>query len=105
MQTLTRRQLELLERIARCWESGIAPVVAELAKAMGYAGQSSVTPMLEALQRKGLIEIHGGRRGRQRQLLLTAQGKVLAGQVGLPIVGSIAAGPLSESLQQVDTFA
>jgi repressor LexA len=105
MQVLTKRQTELLERIALCWESGVAPVVSELARDMRYAGQSSVTPMLEALQRKGLIEIHGGTRGRQRQLLLTAQGKVLAGQTGLPIIGSIAAGPLSESLQQADTFA
>jgi SOS-response transcriptional repressor LexA len=74
MQSFTKRQRELLNRIARCWENGVAPVVSLLARDMGYAGQSSVTPMLEALQRKGLIEVLGGVRGRQRQILLTVQG-------------------------------
>lgn len=104
MTPLTQRQNELLGRIANCWESGVAPVVSVLARDMGYAGQSSVTPMLESLQRKGLLEIRGGVRGRQRQILLTAQGKVLVGQGGLPLVGRIAAGPLDEALQQADTY-
>lgn len=105
MNTLTTRQTELLERIARCWEEGVAPVVSELAWAMNYAGQSSVTPMLESLRRKGLIEVLGGVRGRQRQILLTPQGKALTQKPGLPVVGSIAAGPLGESLQNVHLFA
>ena len=105
MSTLTKRQTELLERIARCWQDGVAPVVSELARDMKYAGQSSVTPMLESLQRKGLIEVLGGTRGRQRQILLTPQGKALTQSPGLPIVGFIAAGPLSESLQNVHLFA
>jgi repressor LexA len=104
MATLTKRQNELLSRIAQCWESGMAPVVSVLAQEMGYAGQSSITPMLEALQRKELLEIRGGVRGRQRQLRLTAQGKIAVGQGGLPVVGSIAAGPLGEALQQADVF-
>ena len=104
MNTLTTRQEQLLNLVADCWREGFAPVVAELAQRLGLAGQSSVTPTLESLQRKGFIEIHGGVRGRQRQIVLTARGKVQTHAQGLPVVGCIMAGPLSEALQMANVF-
>ena len=104
MQTLTKRQNELLQRLAHCWSAETPPVVSELAREMGLAGQSSVTPMLEALRNKGYIEIRGGVRGRQRVLSLTAKGKVQTQRPGLPLLGCITAGPLSEALQMADVF-
>jgi SOS-response transcriptional repressor LexA len=89
----------LLQLIARCWEEGHAPVVSELARRLGLAGQSSVTPTLESLRAKGYIEVRGGVRGRQRQIVLTARGKVATQRPGLPLLGCITAGPLSEALQ------
>lgn len=71
---------------------------------MGLAGQSSVTPILEALRSKGYIEIRGGIRGRQRVLTLTAKGKVQTQKPGLPLLGCITAGPLGEALQMADVF-
>ncbi|HVF85587.1 MAG TPA: transcriptional repressor LexA, partial [Abditibacteriaceae bacterium] len=104
MNMLTPRQNQVLQLVADCWREGFAPVVSELAQRLGLAGQSSVTPILEALQRKGFIEIHGGVRGRQRQIVLTTRGKVQTHAQGLPVVGCIRAGPLSEALQMANVF-
>jgi repressor LexA len=104
MNTLTARQEQLLNLVADCWREGFAPVVAELAQRLGLAGQSSITPTLETLERKGFIEIHGGVRGRQRQILLTTRGKIQTRAAGLPVVGCIMAGPLSEALQMANVF-
>lgn len=104
MNKLSQRQNELLQLIAESWREGFAPVVSELAARLGLAGQSSVTPTLESLRDKGYIEIHGGVRGRQRQILLTARGKIQTQALGLPVVGCIMAGPLSEALQMANVF-
>ena len=104
MRTLSKRQNELLQLLAQQWQEGAVPAVSELARAMGLAGQSSVTPILEALRTKGYIEIRGGVRGRQRVLTLTAKGKVQTQKPGLPLLGCITAGPLSEALQMADIF-
>lgn len=104
MKTLTKRQNELLQLLASRWQDGAPPVVSEVAQALGLAGQSSVTPMLESLQAKGYIEIRGGVRGRQRVLTLTPKGKVQTQRPGLPVLGCITAGMLSEALQMADVF-
>ncbi len=104
MRDLSKRQREVLRQIGHVWQSGAFPVVRELAEAMGLAGESSLTPTLHRLQIMGLLEIQGGVRGKPRVITLTAQGKAACG-LGLPILGSIPAGPLRETLETADEHA
>lgn len=104
MRDLSKRQREVLRQIGHVWQSGAFPVVRELAEAMGLAGESSLTPTLHRLQNMGLLEIQGGVRGKPRVITLTAQGKAACG-LGLPILGSIPAGPLRETLETADEHA
>lgn len=104
MKNLSKRQLEILQRIGDSWQSGNFPVVRELAERMGLAGESSLTPTLLRLEGLGYIEIQGGVRGKQRMITLTGAGKAAIGMGGLPVLGHIPAGPLSEAIQEADTY-
>lgn len=108
MKSPTARQRELLLKIAFYLESGTPPSAAQLAKDLGLAGESSVSPMLKALEKKGYLLIQAGVRGRQRSLQLTPSARAELKQPGIPLLGSIPAGPLKEALdhpeQWVDDF-
>ncbi len=104
MKNLSNRQLEILERIADCWQQGSFPVVRELAEQMGLAGESSLTPTLQRLERLGYVEIEGGVRGKPRVITLTQEGKAATGRAGLPVLGQIPAGPLAEAIGEADTY-
>lgn len=104
MKQLSRRQTEVLKQIAMAWREGGFPIVRELAERMGLAGESSLTPTLHRLQNIGLVDIQGGVRGRPRVITLTQAGKAASG-FGLPVLGSIPAGPLSEALNQAEDWA
>ena len=65
-----------MHRIGDCWRQGGFPVVRELAEQMGLAGESSLTPTLQRLEKLGYIEIQGGVRGKSRIITLTGRGKV-----------------------------
>lgn len=91
MEGLPQRQRELLDWIAQDARRGRTPVIAELIARMGLARESSLTNLLTPLQRKGLIEVEGGVRGRSRLIALSARGKAVAG-LGLPVLGCIAGG-------------
>ena len=97
MIQLTPRQSELLQHIARFLAAGRPPLTAELIEAMGVARESSLSDLLQPLQRKGYISVQGGVRGRQRIIELTPQGRA-AMQLGAPVVGTVTAGPLREAL-------
>lgn len=103
MESLTRRQTELLQQIADCWRRGQQPTTGELVEAMGLARESSLTTLLEPLREKGFIDVVGGVRGRQRRIELTQSGRIRTG-MGLPILGAIPAGPLQEAVQQTDEW-
>lgn len=104
MKELSRRQQEVLRQIALAWREGGFPIVRELAERMGLAGESSLTPTLHRLQDMGLVQIQGGTRGKPRVITLTHQGKAASG-FGLPVLGSIPAGPLREALAHAEDFA
>ncbi|QKT04747.1 transcriptional repressor LexA [Ectothiorhodospiraceae bacterium 2226] len=85
MQTLTPRQLEVLEYIQSHVErTGSAPTRSEIAQALGFRSLNAAEGHLKALARKGAIELVGG----------TSRGiRVLGGEAGgLPVVGRVAAG-------------
>jgi repressor LexA len=104
MKDLSKRQREVLRQIALVWQNGSFPIVRELAQSMGLAGESSLTPTLQRLQNMGLVQIQGGVRGKPRVISLTPQGKAACG-LGLPVLGSIPAGPLREALDSAEEYA
>ena len=80
---LTSRQLEILEAIRRhLAQHRRPPSRPELAKSLGLASTNAVFKLLSALERKGAIEIEPG----------LARGIRIKEEVGLPLVGRVAAG-------------
>lgn len=83
MDKLTARQAEVLELIkAHIAESGYPPTRADIAKILGFRSPNAAEEHLKALNRKGHIEIIPG----------TSRGIRLTEELGLPVVGRVAAG-------------
>lgn len=87
MSELTPRQSQILAFIRDCVAaSGMPPTRAEIAAELGFKSPNAAEEHLRALQRKGVIElIPGASRGIQLK-------DVLKEQMGLPLVGRVAAG-------------
>jgi len=90
---LTPRQSEILEFIRNALtESGAPPTRDEIARAFGFRSLNAAEQHLQALQKKGLIELVAGTsRGIRlkdsvRELMAAAQ------QLTLPLIGKVAAG-------------
>ncbi len=83
MDTLTARQAEILEIIREyVAETGRPPSRPELAKMLGIASTNGVFKHLDALARKGAIELVPN----------AARGIRILGGSGLPLLGRVAAG-------------
>ncbi|MEF8726839.1 MAG: transcriptional repressor LexA [Accumulibacter sp.] len=83
MLRITTRQQEILEFIRNTLENfGAPPTRAEIATAFGFASHNAAEEHLRALARKGLITLEPG----------SARGIRLVEQLGLPLIGSVAAG-------------
>jgi repressor LexA len=83
MEKLTPRQQEILDFIRNSLETvGVPPTRAEIARAFGFASPNAAEEHLKALARKGTIVLESG----------SARGIRLVEQLGLPLVGSVAAG-------------
>ncbi len=89
----TTRQKEILDFI-RQWllDSGAPPTRDEIARAFGFRSLNAAEQHLQALQKKGLIELVAGTsRGiRLKEAVLTL--KEASADFGLPLVGKVAAG-------------
>ncbi len=87
MLELTPRQKEILELIQSFMEeTGMPPTRAEIARSLGFRSANAAEEHLKALQRKGAIElIPGTSRGIRLK-------DFLRDQLGLPLVGRVAAG-------------
>ena len=80
---LTPRQQEILDFIKNTVEVlGAPPTRAEIAQAFGFASPNAAEDHLKALARKGAINLEPG----------SARGIRLVEQLGLPLIGSVAAG-------------
>jgi repressor LexA len=80
---LTPRQQEILDFIRNTVEVlGAPPTRAEIARAFGFASANAAEDHLKALAKKGAINLEPG----------SARGIRLVEQLGLPLVGSVAAG-------------
>ncbi|MDR2789115.1 MAG: transcriptional repressor LexA [Candidatus Accumulibacter sp.] len=83
MEKLTPRQREILDFIRNSLKaSGAPPTRAEIASAFGFASPNAAEEHLKALARKGVIVLESG----------AARGIRLVEQLGLPLIGSVAAG-------------
>ena len=81
--SLTPRQQEILDFIRNTLESlGAPPTRAEIASAFGFASHNAAEEHLKALAKKGIIILEPG----------SARGIRLVEQLGLPLIGSVAAG-------------
>ena len=80
---LTPRQREILDFIRNNLEvSSVPPTRAEIASAFGFASPNAAEDHLRALAKKGAITLEPG----------SARGIRLVEQLGLPLVGTVAAG-------------
>ena len=83
MLKLTSRQQEILDFIKNSLEVlGAPPTRAEIAQAFGFASHNAAEEHLKALAKKGIIILEPG----------SARGIRLVEQLGLPLIGSVAAG-------------
>jgi len=102
---LSRQQKRILEAVV--WFEGRREpaLVPGLLARLKLAAESSLTPTLKILERKGMVTISGGgAQGRPRVIRLTELGRQVMGRGGIPILGSIPAGPLAEALSDPDEF-
>jgi len=92
-------QARVLQAIAGLVRRGLSPTAHDLTRALGIRPQS-LRQHLEALERKGLLRLHPTGHGRPTHLELTPAGKLLLG-LSIPLVGSIPAGPLEASSEEL----
>ncbi|MGI9219874.1 MAG: transcriptional repressor LexA [Woeseiaceae bacterium] len=87
MRPLTPRQKQILEMIQDFMdETGMPPTRAEIARQLGFKSANAAEEHLRALQKKGVLELlPGASRGIQLK-------DSLRDQMGLPLVGRVAAG-------------
>jgi len=90
MEKLTERQSQILEFIRETVAvSGMPPTVAEITAAMGVSSTNGIRGHLQALERKGAIELVPNA---SRGIRLLDQPESEQAQLGLPVVGQVAAG-------------
>lgn len=83
MSKLTSRQQEIVDFIKNTLEVlGAPPTRAEIAQAFGFSSPNAAEDHLRALAKKGVLVLEPG----------AARGIRLVEQLGLPLVGSVAAG-------------
>ena len=92
MVKLTPRQQEILDFVRDTLEVlGAPPTRAEIAHAFGFSSHNAAEEHLRALVRKGIIVLEPG----------SARGIRLVEQLGLPLIGSVAAGSPILALENV----
>ena len=98
MRELTPRQKQILEMIQEfIAETGMPPTRAEIAKELGFKSANAAEEHLRALQRKGALELlPGASRGIQLK-------DSLRDQMGLPLVGRVAAGSSILAEEHIET--
>ncbi len=98
MRELTPRQTQILDMIQDfIAESGMPPTRAEIARELGFRSANAAEEHLRALQKKGVIDlVPGASRGIQLK-------DSLREQMGLPLVGRVAAGSPILAQEHIET--
>ena len=93
MGKLTLRQQEIVDYIRNSLEVlGAPPTRAEICRAFGFASPNAAEAHLKALARKGVIVLEPG----------SARGIRLVEQLGLPLIGTVAAGAPILAVENVE---
>ncbi|MEN0109282.1 MAG: transcriptional repressor LexA [Planctomycetota bacterium] len=99
LDSLTPRQREVLDFIrAKIEGRGYGPTVREIGEEFQIASPNGVMCHLKALEKKGLITREPNR---SRAIQLAPEATP---DTGLPLVGSIAAGTLTEAIEEAERF-
>lgn len=99
LESLTTRQFEVFDFIRdKINNRGYGPTVREIGEHFGINSPNGVMCHLKALEKKGLITREPNM---SRAIQLTAE---MQEERGLPLVGQIAAGNLTEAIQQSERF-
>lgn len=86
-----------------CRSLPAAASVSDLVACLNLSGASSIVPTLKIMERNGFVKIlGGGKRGKRCSIVFTPEGKQAAGVGGIPLLGSIPAGPLSEAIEHCE---
>ena len=98
MRQLTPRQKEILQMIQEfIAEYGMPPTRADIARELGFKSANAAEEHLRALQKKGVLElVPGASRGIQLK-------DSLRDQMGLPLVGRVAAGSPILAEEHIET--
>jgi len=98
MRELTPRQKQILELIQDfIYETGMPPTRAEIASELGFKSANAAEEHLRALQKKGVLDlVPGASRGIQLK-------DSLRDQMGLPLVGRVAAGSPILAEEHIET--
>jgi len=98
MRPLTPRQRQILEMIQDFMaETGMPPTRVEIARELGFKSANAAEEHLRALQKKGVLELlPGASRGIQLK-------DSLREQMGLPLVGRVAAGSPILAEEHIET--
>jgi len=98
MRQLTPRQSQILEVIQDfIAETGMPPTRAEIARQLGFKSANAAEEHLRALQKKGVLDlVPGASRGIQLK-------DSLRDQIGLPLVGRVAAGSPILAEEHIET--
>ena len=92
MIKLTKRQSDVLETIREfISETGFPPTRAEIARRLGFKSPNAAEEHLKALCKKGAIEMLSGA-SRGIRLVERASNDDLKEDLGLPVIGKVAAG-------------
>lgn len=101
MRPLTPRQQEILELIRTNIEAtGMPPTRAEIAQRLGFRSANAAEEHLKALAKKGVIEMMPGM---SRGIRLLIEEEESPEQLGLPLIGRVAAGEPILAQQHVES--
>lgn len=101
MDDLTLKQQKVWEYICQHQaEQGVPPTRAETALALGFKSVNSAEQNLRALERKGYLEMP---KGRSRNLRLLVAIEAEPPNLGLPLIGRVAAGSPILAVENIET--
>lgn len=101
---LSDAQRKIAHAIAHFERTGEPVFVSRLVAALRYADESGLRPTLQKMERNGFLSVHGRGRGHAAIVQLTPRGRFEVAAGGLPLLGSIPAGPLEEAVAEADHF-
>jgi len=105
MPSLTKIQRSILQHVADFERrEGRSPTGTEVKDHFGYSHHSTARQHLQALDRKGFIELARGGHGVPYHIRLLAPAFAVVDTLRLPVVGAIAAGSPQEAIAQSERW-